>query len=1015
MTSLGSGVELSDELLAAQRALDDAREEKETLEETVALLTKRLREAQADREETHEELEAAQTALRKAQEELEVTREELEETLEQKRSLVNRLATKEDEMEDMNEKLIASTAEIESLRFQLEKWKAQYRKEIERRLAGTVEYTSPGSDPIPIDPSKKRPSTGTLKIFRRDKDSKGSRRSKDPSGGSISPGTSLTNIVAARSSVPTIPANIPPEVDSKTLQMILDRLREILINSRDIRFHEAFKLGLLISNPPTLRAFSQVLEVYMKEILPRELENAPFEMLVHLLTVAMDGIDSGGARDVASMVVFMRVASTIYRVTPEREKEYLRFRLRDLEVWKTIDVWNAYFWDELETNQKMVGSATIDSSFSLKVLGGVVAYMVDCNIPIAAITHFVNDIANQQKLPQAEVASLLDMTLPATVTSPSSTPEPTVTRSTNNSPEPSERRGTPTSAEVPERPFNDTPPSPSNPYRLSVSHSTPSVPSSTNTSSSSLSSGSPATSTYSLTTSTGIVTSPSVNSVADLASPRRQGESPRKDEAATVTVGSSGSAFRQRKMSNPPEYTGRKSGYMDPEIESVPLASRHEYKLFSIAKPSYCNFCKEFIWGLVAKQVYKCDACKHTIHPKCLDKALVSDACDAKKVVGLPFNFSHKVHVVYNEATGYEGLPPEWQEQLKNAGISKPEVEAHPMEVLSVLEFHDNYRKEAEEKRKNSEQGEWMGELDPQVSMALQMFADSADPTSMYSDLVQLASGANGTVYSGFTTSGEKVAIKKIKLTPANSKLLVNEIRVLKSFNHKNVIGFRGCYLIKPELWVIMDFIDGGCLTDILQDFPKIRLTESEIAYVCGQVLEALAYIHEKGRMHRDIKSDNILLSSKGEVILADFGSAGQVTKGRVNSVIGTPYWMAPELIQSQAYDFKVDVWSLGIMLRELLQGEPPFAEFPPLKVLFLLATQEIPPLDHPDVWSAELVDFNNACLQKDVAKRPTAKALLSHQFLQKACTPEQFCEVFVRVEDAKKAIPSFLGLLNSV
>jgi len=284
---------------------------------------------------------------------------------------------------------------------------------------------------------------------------------------------------------------------------------------------------------------------------------------------------------------------------------------------------------------------------------------------------------------------------------------------------------------------------------------------------------------------------------------------------------------------------------------------------------------------------------------------------------------------------------------------------------------------------------------------------DAGDPTTMYSDMVELASGENGTVYSALTQTGEKVAIKKIKLTAAKVKLLINEIRILRSLNHRNIIAIKGCYMIKPELWVVMDFIDGGCLTDILQNFPKVLLNEPEIAYVCQQVVEALEHLHGLGRMHRDIKSDNVLLSTKGSVILADFGSATHQAVGR-KSVIGTPYWMAPELIQGQAYDSKVDIWSLGIMLRELLQGEPPFAEYPPLKVLFLLATQEIPPLDDPERWSPELIDFNNQCLQKDVSLRPSSKDLLAHPFLKKACTPEQFCEVFARVENAKNSLPSF-------
>jgi len=131
-------------------------------------------------------------------------------------------------------------------------------------------------------------------------------------------------------------------------------------------------------------------------------------------------------------------------------------------------------------------------------------------------------------------------------------------------------------------------------------------------------------------------------------------------------------------------------------------------------------------------------------------------------------------------------------------------------------------------------------------------------------------------------------------------------------------------------------------------------------------------------------------------VVLADFGNAAQLTcdKTHRKSVVGTPYWMAPELIQSLPYNAKVDVWSLGIMLREMAESEPPFAEFPPLKTLFLLTTQDIPPLKEPHKWSPEYKHFMEICLQRNVAKRPTVTELLQHQFLKKACSEEDFKRV---------------------
>lgn len=1010
---------------ALTNELQVVTEEKEALETQVKSLTKRLAEAQSERDDALEENENTQARFRRTQDELESLHEEVEELEEQKTSLRNKLINKEQEFSEMNGQVIAYSTEIDSLKFQLEKWKAQYRKEIEKRLAlenvanggslstalANVAASSNANEPVPLDASKRRRSGNSLYgLFVSTKGSVKSKKKKDKESAGNSPAD--------------LPVGI--ELDMKTMQMLLDRLRDILINSTDIKFHDAYKLGLLITDTSTRRAFSQVLDTYMKEILPRELKDSNYEMLVHLLTVAIDGIDSGGVRDIPSVLSFMRVASTIYRVNSDKEKEYLRTRLKDLDIWKNIDVWGAYFWDELEVNQKMIGVSTLEASYIVKILTNVVTYMADCGIPSAAVTHFINDIASKAKLSQADISPLVDSRPPSPspnsfFVSPPGTPDSTHTKSEANTPDSTVTRENRSFSITSDRDESFTPPRklsvppdyqplpysastprvnvPESPFRLSNSHSVPSI--------------SPANSTSSLSSSA------SRDSVTLSSSNGGVEPSPKKDSSGGV-----------RKLSNPPEpvtprpktpaESPRRStlgGDSDTVSLVVPSSGRHDYKLHTIAKPSYCTFCKEFIWGLVAKQVYKCDACKGTIHPKCIDKALMYDPCDSKKVVGTPFNLAHPVHVVYNEATGFEGLPIEWQEQLKDAGISKPEVEAHPMEVLSVLEFHDNYRKEAEAKRKlNAEQQEWMGEIDPQISMALQMFADSADPSTLYSDLTKVAEGASGAVYVGLNAEGEKVAIKKIQLTPANAKLLVNEIRILRQANHKNVIRFRNCFLVKPELWVIMDYIDGGCLTDVLNYFPKVRMGEAEIAFVCAQVLNGLEYIHGLGRMHRDIKSDNVLLSSAGSVIVADFGSAGQVTKGRkVNSVIGTPYWMAPELIQGQAYDHKVDVWSLGIMLREMLQGEPPFAEFPPLKTLFLLTTQEIPALDNESEYTQELIDFNRVCLQKDVSKRPTAKALLAHPFLSKACTPEQFCEVFERVENSKQAAPNFLGLLGGV
>jgi len=196
----------------------------------------------------------------------------------------------------------------------------------------------------------------------------------------------------------------------------------------------------------------------------------------------------------------------------------------------------------------------------------------------------------------------------------------------------------------------------------------------------------------------------------------------------------------------------------------------------------------------------------------------------------------------------------------------------------------------------------------------------------------------------------------------------------------------------------------GGCLTDVLESFDSVQLTESQIAYCCRETVKALVYIHGLHRIHRDIKSDNVLLGSDGAVKLADFGYAAQLTQKQQkrNTVVGTPYWMAPELIRGHDYGTKVDIWSLGIMLMEMAEGEPPYMEYPPLRALFLITTKGIPPVKEQHKWSRDFHDFFARCLDVNVQTRPEARELLKHPFLLRACEAHEFKPVIQAARDAQ-------------
>eukprot|EP01089_Gocevia_fonbrunei_P002628 TRINITY_DN1254_c0_g1_i4.p1 TRINITY_DN1254_c0_g1~~TRINITY_DN1254_c0_g1_i4.p1 ORF type:complete len:528 (+),score=87.56 TRINITY_DN1254_c0_g1_i4:79-1584(+) len=283
-----------------------------------------------------------------------------------------------------------------------------------------------------------------------------------------------------------------------------------------------------------------------------------------------------------------------------------------------------------------------------------------------------------------------------------------------------------------------------------------------------------------------------------------------------------------------------------------------------------------------------------------------------------------------------------------------------------------------------------------QQEFTLEQLISTDDPRKIFSNFKKIGEGAAGQVFvaNNKQDNNKQIAIKKMTLDDENTKLIIGEIHIMKTCKHPNVVDYIDSYMVDDELWVVMEFMSGGMLTDILEVYPHgdAHLSEEEIAYVIRETLQGLKYIHRMHRIHRDIKSDNLLVGGDGKIKLADFGYAAQLTQQKSvrQTLVGTPYWMAPEVCNMAQYNCKADIWSTGIMLMEMAEGEPPFMEYPPLRALFMISTQGIPDLKQPNKWSADMREFRQKCLIKTVADRPTASQLLNHPFIKKATPNSQ-------------------------
>ncbi|XP_013774676.1 serine/threonine-protein kinase 10-like isoform X2 [Limulus polyphemus] len=276
------------------------------------------------------------------------------------------------------------------------------------------------------------------------------------------------------------------------------------------------------------------------------------------------------------------------------------------------------------------------------------------------------------------------------------------------------------------------------------------------------------------------------------------------------------------------------------------------------------------------------------------------------------------------------------------------------------------------------------------------------NPKEYWEIVGELGDGAFGKVYKAKHKENGTLSAAKICELKGEDDLddFTVEIDILTEFKHPNIVSLQEAFFYEGDLWMLIEFCEGGALDTIMMDLEK-PLTEQQIRYVCREVCIGLDFLHKNKVIHRDLKAGNILLTLDGGVKLADFGvsAKNQSDLQKRDSFIGTPYWMAPEVVLCETlrdipYDSKADIWSLGITLIEMAQMEPPHHEATPMRVLLKIQKSDPPKLDRPSKWSKEFNDFLATCLVKDPQQRLSAEDLLKHPFIANAVDRKPLIEL---------------------
>jgi len=279
-------------------------------------------------------------------------------------------------------------------------------------------------------------------------------------------------------------------------------------------------------------------------------------------------------------------------------------------------------------------------------------------------------------------------------------------------------------------------------------------------------------------------------------------------------------------------------------------------------------------------------------------------------------------------------------------------------------------------------------------------------PDEVFDIISKLGEGSYGSVFKALHKESQQVLA--IKQVPVDTDLqdIIKEISIMQQCVSPYVVRYYGSYFKNTDLWIVMEYCGAGSVSDIMR-LRKKTLTEEEIATVLSDTLKGLEYLHLRKKIHRDIKAGNILLNMEGHAKLADFGVAGQLTDtmAKRNTVIGTPFWMAPEVIQEIGYDCVADIWSLGITALEMAEGKPPYGDIHPMRAIFMIPTKPPPTFKDCDRWSPQFIDFVSRCLVKTPEKRATAAQLLHSDYIVSAGPSGNLSDMIQEAADLREKL----------